>query len=150
MFESKNSNLKRLICCLLLLQTTQAIWVTQERIFIYIKWARMRKKVCMLITEPGEAQLTPWLKSFVVKAGGNRLIPSQKVDSLFRSELAAHGVVTRTSLTLDDIGIVTGWFKGVSMDLISPSDFLMHGRIKPQPLFISNYGALKVAGINWF
>ena len=34
------------------------------------------------------------------------------------------------------------------MDLISPSDFLMHGRIKPQPLFISNYGALKVAGIN--
>lgn len=148
-FSSSGRRYRKVIWALVFVQTAQVVLGTLGAHHAVAKVAAQPGvSLYFYAGKPGERLLVPWLRAHISEAGGNRLVPTTKVHDAIGRRLAAHGVVTQSTLTLGGIDVVTGWFKGVTMDNFFPSRFFMHGFIGPQPQLLADLETLRVMGIN--
>jgi len=82
------------------------------------------------------------------ETNGRRIYLSPQLDSWTRGQLSSIGLYSSSDLALLGLNPVNGWFKGVSMDHISPSAMLMHGFISGSLDTMSNETLLDVLGVN--
>lgn len=79
---------------------------------------------------------------------GPRLYLSEHVQSFMRGSLSAYGIHFVTDLVFLGVNPINAWFKGISMDRLYPSPWLMHGRITGERDAIENGTLLDVLGVN--